>query len=302
MKTIDVVGTGFAVLDRIYGCLEGPLEALGGSCGNVLASLAMLERKVAPVLSLGDDEVGARLVREFASAGAMTSYIARRPGLASPVLAQVIHQGGTHHFTYSCPVTKAPLPRYRPADGAQMKRAKPAFADCSVLYADRMTTAVFEAMRTSAVSGGFVFFEPSSVGARGLFDKALSVCSLIKYSAERLGALADEVDFPEHVIVVVTHGAAGLELRQGTRRLWCPAQPTAMVRDTCGAGDMVSVGIIDWLLTLCGSAGVPDIEQLAPGVAAGQRLASVNCAYAGARGVFRERGAAFVRDVLASRG
>ena len=47
----DVVGTGFTVLDRVF--KDGTLsdEALGGSCGNVLVSLAMLQRRVAPVLA-----------------------------------------------------------------------------------------------------------------------------------------------------------------------------------------------------------------------------------------------------------
>ena len=63
---IDVAGTGFTVLDRIF--RDGRLgeESLGGSCGNVLVSLAMLQRRVAPILALGDDQVGERLVCEFA--------------------------------------------------------------------------------------------------------------------------------------------------------------------------------------------------------------------------------------------
>ena len=63
MGDVDVAGTGFAVLDRIYtpGC-SSVSEALGGSCGNVLISLAMLRRRVVPILSLGRDETGRRLL------------------------------------------------------------------------------------------------------------------------------------------------------------------------------------------------------------------------------------------------
>ena len=40
------------------------------------------------------------------------------------------------------------------------------------------------------------------------------------------------------------------------------------------------------------------VEDLADGIVAGQRLAAENCAYAGARGLFKERGADYVRRIL----
>ena len=83
-----MAGTGFTVMDRIYADGDLTDEALGGSCGNVLVSLAMLHRHVAPVLALGDDDTGGRLVDEFTRAGAMVRYIARRKDVRSPILAQ----------------------------------------------------------------------------------------------------------------------------------------------------------------------------------------------------------------------
>ena len=55
---VDVAGTGFTVLDRVYADGDLADETLGGSCGNILVSLAMLHRRVAPVLALGDDDAG----------------------------------------------------------------------------------------------------------------------------------------------------------------------------------------------------------------------------------------------------
>jgi fructokinase len=61
---------------------------------------------------------------------------------------------------------------------------------------------------------------------------------------------------------------------------------------------MVSIGVIDWII----SHGLgPDrltAGALVEGVVAGQRLAAANCAYAGARGLFRSAGADYVRQVL----
>jgi fructokinase len=65
---------------------------------------------------------------------------------------------------------------------------------------------------------------------------------------------------------------------------------------------MVSVGIIDWMLTnhRRGTAQ-PSLQDLLPGVVAGQRLAAINCAYAGARGLFRYHGADCARSILDGR-
>ena len=87
-RPIDIAGTGFTVLDRVYADRRMAFESLGGSCGNVLVSLAMLQRSVVPLIALGHDAVGQWLVDEFEQAGADTSYITRRHELASPILAQ----------------------------------------------------------------------------------------------------------------------------------------------------------------------------------------------------------------------
>src|SRR3546814_18606714 len=71
-ERVDVAGTGFTVLDRVYADGGFAGEALGGSCGNVLVSLAMLHRHVAPLLALGMDNTGERLVSELSQAGANT--------------------------------------------------------------------------------------------------------------------------------------------------------------------------------------------------------------------------------------
>ena len=101
---VDVAGTGFTVLDRVYADGDLADEALGGSCGNVLVSLAMLHRHVAPVLALGDDDAGGRLIDEFVQAGATIQYITRRADVRSPVLAQELNTAsGRHDFSFVCP-------------------------------------------------------------------------------------------------------------------------------------------------------------------------------------------------------
>ncbi len=302
-STVDIAGTGFTTLDRVYTNNKKAFEALGGSCGNVLVSLAMLDRSVVPLLSLGHDAVGSSLIHEFLSAGANTRYITQRQDVASPVLAQRLDVDSSQHsFSFVCPETNEVLPRYHAIDEADVDDAKPVLEVCAVFYADRLTDAILRAMETATQSGALVFFEPSSIDDEILFERAIELSSIVKYSSERLSVRLSKRDGKAGAISIVTHGVDGLEVIKGEHQRWCAAIPAAFVRDTCGAGDMVSIGIIDWILThhRRGTAE-PKLDHFLSGVIAGQRLAAVNCAYVGARGVFKRHGAYGARLILDGR-
>ncbi|WP_189412268.1 PfkB family carbohydrate kinase [Neogemmobacter tilapiae] len=294
---VDVAGTGFTVLDRIYA--DGNLfdEALGGSCGNVLVSLAMLHRHVAPVLALGDDDAGYRLIDEFEQAGATTRFISRRADLRSPVLAQELNtELGQHEFSFLCPETLEELPRYQPIGHAEVAPALNMLSRCSIFYADRLSDGILEAMKTASAAGAIIFFEPSDFKEGDHFDEAVQLATILKYSDDRLGArLADRL---HKCVRIVTYGASGLEVRDGLGTTWCDAISAPTVLDTCGSGDMVSVGVIDWILANDFCTSSLKAADLLEGIVAGQRLAAENCAYAGARGLFKKRGAGFVREIL----
>ncbi|MFI0849019.1 PfkB family carbohydrate kinase [Mesorhizobium sp. IMUNJ 23232] len=297
---VDVAGTGFAVLDRVYADGDLADETLGGSCGNVLVSLAMLHRHVAPVLALGDDDTGHRLVDEFTQAGATTRYITRHADLRSPVLAQELDTAsGRHDFSFVCPETREDLPRYQPISEKELEVALPMLTHCSVFYADRLSDNILEAMRAAEAAGAVIFFEPSAFEDSELFEEALRLATILKYSEDRLGKRL--ADILTDCVRIVTYGAAGLEVCDRGETIWCEAIDAPTVLDTCGSGDMVSVGVIDWMLTKQFEAACLKATDLLEGVVAGQRLAAENCAYAGARGLFKKRGASYVREVLNAR-
>lgn len=294
---VDVAGTGFTVLDRVYAG-DSPLEALGGSCGNVLISLAMLRRSVVPIIALGQDAVGDRLVSTFIEAGANVRYIVRRHDIASPVLVQRLDlDSGRHWFVTICPDTNVEFPRYTSIELSDVHRAREVIDHCSVFYADRVSEAIVDAMEAAASSGALVYFEPSVIDDTVLFERALHVTKILKYAS---GRLSDAVSawLGLNAISIITHGAEGLEVRQGTMQYRRNAVQADVVRDTCGSGDMVSVGLIDWLLSRRSAYREWDIDDVLAGVVAGQRLAAVNCAYPGARGLFERRGAAAARAIL----
>ena len=293
----DVAGTGLTVLDRIYADGDLAEEALGGSCGNVLVSLAMLHRNVVPVLTLGDDDEGGRLLAEFIEAGAVVDHIHRKSGTRSPGIAQELDTvSGQHDFSFVCPETSEELPSYVPIGESEVASALHVLTQCSVFYADRLSASILDAMKAASLSGAIIFFEPSNVDHDELFDEALGLVSILKYSVDRLG---DRLSGRRHDCVrIVTHGAAGLEVRHDDSAVWCSAISAPSVLDTCGSGDMVSVGVIDWMLASGIRAEELSASVLLKGIAAGQRLAAENCAFAGARGLFKHCGPSYAREVL----
>lgn len=298
---VQVVGTGLVALDRIHVGMDVPLfEELGGSCGNVLISLAMLGRSVAPVLRLGTDPVGARLELELRLAGADTSLVTRCVDVRSPVIVELLDvTSSDHSFSFVCPSSAERFGSYQPITLAELEPARPTVSSCSVFYADRISDTICNAMEAAAAGGAIVHFEPSAIATPDLFDRALSIAHIFKYSVDRLPSdIADRLR-PE-AFSIVTSGRSGLEVRHEGNVHRCEALSVDVVRDTCGAGDMVTLGLLDTII----QSGVEGpsaltISTVLAGVNSGQRLAAANCAYIGARGLFRERGPDHVRELLA---
>jgi fructokinase len=189
-RRFAVTGTGFAVLDRIYSLdSRDPLEALGGSCGNVLISLAMLGHSVAPVLSLGADSAGDFLVSELQAAGASVDHVHRDPSRRSPVVAEYVDQNkGRHWFSFRSPETGQRYPCYEPVSEAAVCAAVPVLSSCGVFYLDRLSLSTVGALETAVNSGALGYFEPSGIEDSALMERALRLATILKYSQEALAA------------------------------------------------------------------------------------------------------------------
>lgn len=299
-RRVDIAGTGFTVLDRIYA--DGVLteEALGGSCGNVFLSLAKLRWHVAPVLALGRDETGEKLAEEFRDAGAETQFIDFRPELRSPVLAQVVDtSSGRHWYRFECPDTNVNLPRYHPIGKADVLSARFVLHACTVFYTDRLSECILMAMKIAHSSGAIVFFEPSAIGEKALFETALPMVNILKYSAERLGHYGKCNGTLDTLITIATHGEDGLEISLGQSNFWYPAIATTKTVDASGSGDMVTIGLINTLLENRRHMRKDlNLTEIIGGVVAGQHLAAANCGFHGARGVFHNLGTSYVQRVI----
>lgn len=298
----QVVGTGLVALDRVHVGEQEPLfEELGGSCGNVLISLAMLGRAVTPLLRLGSDPVGSRLESELRVAGADTRLVSRHQSVRSPVIVELLDLASSEHsFSFTCLQSSERFGSFQPITVQDLEPALPAVASCAIFYADRISETICDAMETAATGGAIVHFEPSGISESDLFDRALSIAHIFKYSADRLSPEIVGQPRPE-AFTIVTAGRSGLEVRHAGSVHRCEARDAHVVRDTCGSGDMVTLGLLDMIIQngIRGPASLSLTTVLA-GIRTGQRLAAANCAYIGARGIFRERGARHAREILAS--
>lgn len=297
-----IAGTGLTALDRIYAeGREQPMEALGGSCGNVLASLAMLGHSVAPVVALGDDHQGEFLVREFRRAGCDTRLVFRMPNRGSPIIVEHVDpRSARHWFSFRCPETSTEFPRWHPIADEQVQSALGTIERASVFYVDRLSPSILTAMEAAHQAGAIVFFEPASKGDPGLLRRALTLCTVAKLSDETSGANIGRRDLEasSNLAVIRTHGARGLTANCAGIERFFPAQPAPRLVDTCGSGDMVTTGLIDHLMHTCKGSARLSPDDFFAGIAAGQSLASLNCAFAGARGLFLALGGTRLRSGL----
>jgi fructokinase len=138
-------------------------------------------------------------------------------------------------------------------------------------------------------------FEPAGIGEQALFREAWSVAHIVKYAHERLAELG-EIELPDAIrnkvlLEIETCGADGLRFRSNLPRAnsggWIavPAFRVSSLKDTAGAGDWCSAGLLD-VLARKGFVALKRLSarRLRYAMEYGQALAAWNCGFQGARG------------------
>ncbi len=290
----EVVGTGLAAFDHILSPGANPVSALGGSCGNVLSSLGLLGHSVWPLVRLGADPVGDYLLDEFRSAHCQTELIFQDPALLTPVIFEHIDTStAVHSFDFlGGPHYMAGSSRWTSINDDQVRGAALHLERAAVFFTDRLSASIVLAMETAKQHGALVYFEPSARKDEVLFARALRASTIVKVSADRV-ELSDVERHALDRVTIHTLGAGGLVAAIGQRRWRVGPEPVQRLVDTCGAGDMLTVGILHHLLTLQRPFSS---EDLLAGIMVGTRLAALNCSFVGARGLFLALGGDMVAD------
>lgn len=296
-KQPSVIGTGLISLDIVIGRDGHQLPQLmaGGTCGNVLTILSFLGWAAYPVARLNGDTASKLVVEDLNKWGVRLDFATSSPGANTPIIVQRISQNSSgesvHRFSWSCPVCGTGLPAYKPILASSAQEITTKLASPTVFFFDRVSRGVIILAKASAAAGALVVFEPSAVGDPKLFQEALSISHIIKYSNQRLGHLSDVISKAAPPLQIETLGSEGLRYRsnisscrtRGWRKL--ESLEVSAVKDTAGAGDWCTAGLLHHL-GRDGDVSLRGIKtvELHSALRLGQALGAWSCCFEGARG------------------
>ena len=292
-----VFGAGLIALDLVVGPdPETPVRSwAGGTCGNVLSSLAYLGWDAYPIARMNDDVAYKRIRADMTRWGGHMDWADCAPTAHTPIIVQEIRRTRDgrpdHRFSWSCPRCGTRLPPFQAITVDAVKSVKPALAGASAFFLDRLSRAALALAAEASARGAVVVFEPSGKTPDKLKREALALAHVVKYADHRLAGIGGVMASGSAALLEVqTLGARGLRyrhrLRHGVSR-WMHLEAVSAPRlaDTCGAGDWCTAGLI----AKAAAGGRDGFRRTgARGVRAalryGQALAAWNCGFEGARG------------------
>ncbi|MFN0050625.1 MAG: PfkB family carbohydrate kinase [Planctomycetales bacterium] len=292
-----VVGTGLVALDVVVSRISGkpPRYWSGGTCGNVLTVLSYLGWKAQPVARLGTGIATDLVVEDLKRWNVSDRFIRVDDDGRTPVIVERITKNirgvPRHSFSWRCTECGAPFPGYRAELGEVAEEIATQLGQPQVFFFDRVSSGALILARACAEAGGLIVFEPSGVGNPILFRRAWQLAHVVKYSHERLSELPEMDTCRSPRLQIETLGDEGLRYRRTgagnrpTRWIELKSLPVPSVKDTAGAGDWCTAG----LLSRVGREGLQGFlkitdQQLREALRYGQALSAWNCAFEGARG------------------
>lgn len=291
------VGTGLVALDVIIKDSNNPEAEIlaGGSCGNVLTVLSYLNWESYPIAYLRDDSAAEKLLNDLEKWKVKTNFVYRSESGNTPI---IIEKFGTnnkgkpwHRFEWKCPYCKLRFPKYKSIPLSEVRKISEEIPVSKVFYFDRARKSTLELATKSKKDGALIVFEPSGITNEKVFLKCIEIADIVKYSRERVGhfkAILEDKNIP---LEIETLDEEGLVYRfNGYKNLkgeWkrIQAYPVKKVKDTTGAGDWCTAGIVH-ILGKKGREGFlnADEKKIQGALKFGQLLSAFKCYYEGARG------------------
>jgi fructokinase len=230
---------------------------------------------------------------------------------STPVIVQHIRNKAgvpTHSFSRKCPCCGAILPWYKALRVADVTDLVPRLPKAQVCFLDRISRGAIALAKQATMQGAVVFFEPSSSSEPNLLEDALELAHIVKVSSDRIRGNEAVLTSTKPKIIIETQGSTGLRLRHtdsergrgGNKWHEMSAIPVESLRDTAGAGDWCTAGIIH-MLGAMGAKGLEDVTltEVRQAVQIGQAMASWTCGFDGPRGgMYVTKRAAFQGTIL----
>ncbi len=291
------MGTGLIALDIIFEeNRKSEIEILaGGSCGNVLIILSYLGWDSYPIAYLRDDNAAQKLLNDLEEWQVNTDFIYKSENGNTPIIIEKfgISEKGKpwHRFEWNCPFCGLRFPKYKSIPLSEIKKINKDVPEVSVFYFDRVRKSSLELAKESKQKGAIIVFEPSGITNQSIFFECLEVADIVKYSRERLGKFKNIIGSKSIPLEIETLDEEGLMYRfNGEEKFkgnWKKIQsyPVKEIKDTVGAGDWCTAGIIH-ILGKEGRKGFENAseKEIREALEFGQLLSAFKCYYEGARG------------------
>jgi fructokinase len=284
----SVVGGGFFAYDVLVGA-SARYRAVGGSAGNVLAILAFLGWRSYPVAHLGQDQAADLIRSEFASLGAVTSFLRSLDVARTPVVYQSLHDGRPS-YSFACPICGRKTGR---VDSEIADLASDVAEDApvpQVFFFDRATLLNARLASHFRDKGSLIVFEPSTKTLDAEFWRCVSLSHVVKYASDRIDRLGGK---STNFLEIRTYGAEGLRFRMPSSSEWSllPSIAVPFVADTSGSGDWCTAGALYWFMRTGLAAHRASQREISLALRFGQALAAMNCMFEGARAMASSRDA-----------
>jgi sugar/nucleoside kinase (ribokinase family) len=292
-----VFGAGLIALDLVIGPEpDAPVRSwAGGTCGNVLSILAYLGWDAYPIARMNGDPASDRVRSDMALWGVHLDWVNCAPTTHTPIIVQEIRRGRdgrpTHRFSWACPHCGEWLPSFKAVTASAAEAIKPALADASVFFLDRLSRATLTLAAEASARGAVVVFEPSGKATDKLMSEAVALAHVVKYAEDRLAGVNGVMAKGSATLLEVqTLGEKGLNYRHRIGRSvseWIHMSiiPAPRLLDTCGSGDWCTAGLIA-KIAVGGREGLlrSGVRGIEEALRYGQALAAWNCGFEGARG------------------
>tara|TARA_R110002049_G_scaffold4601_5_gene32467 strand:+ start:652219 stop:653265 length:1047 start_codon:yes stop_codon:yes gene_type:complete len=301
MKKPTIIGTGLVALDVVIAddIEAGPLLCAGGTCGNVLTALSYMGWNSFPIARLRSDAASRQIADDLSRWGVKTDFITFDDDGSTPVVVQRIRQNKagdpSHSFSRKCPHCGDWLPWYKAVRVADVSIIEPRLPQADVFFFDRTSRGAVTLAEEANRKGNLVVFEPSASSEPAMLSDALAVSHIVKIASDRLSGNEGILDANEPLVLIETRGSDGLRYRKRSasgRGRWkkLPAKRCSPIRDTSGAGDWCTAGLLRKLGPL-GVKGLMASDDLTAKAAIeyGQALAAWACCFHGARGGMYEQ-------------
>jgi len=290
-------GTGLLALDVVMNSTAGskPRFWAGGTCGNVLTILSYLGWESYPIARLGRDSAAKIIANDLRAYKLHMDFVHQDSSVQTPIIYERIMSsskgGRTHRFYWMCPACGSWLPGYRPIRLREANRYANELTNLRCFLFDRVSPGALRLAARAKELGAIVIFEPPSLKNEAQFQKAMTICDILKYSNEH-AKQQDRLAYESLAwLVIETLGEEGLRYRlrsngkTGNWKMLSAFRINSLV-DTAGAGDWCTAGIIHMLLEDAREATKKASEEkIVDAIRFGQALGALNCGYEGARGV-----------------